>query len=71
MMESDVTKDGRFRYRQIYSSLSDDQCPPGFSNKLCLRRRAKFFESKGSDLYYCGGGENVQILCLKYILNLI
>ena len=64
-----MTKDGRFSYRQIFSYLADGQYPPGFSkaDKLGLRKRAKFFEAKGSDLYYCGGGENVHILCLKYI----
>ena len=64
-----MTKDGRFSYKQIFSYLSDGQYPPGFSkaDKLALRKRAKFFEAKGSDLYYCGGGENVHILCLKYI----
>ena len=31
VMESDVTKDGRFSYRQIFFYLSDGQYPPGFS----------------------------------------
>ena len=64
-----MTKDGRFSYRQIFSYLSDGQYPPGFSkaDKLALRKRATFFEAKGSDLYNCGGDENVHILCLKCI----
>ena len=63
-----MTKDGQISYRLIFLYLSDGQYPPGFSkaDKLGLRRRAKFFEAKGSDLYYCDGGENVHILCLKY-----
>ena len=41
-MESDVTKDGRFSYRHIFSYLSDGQYPPGFSkaDKLALRERS-------------------------------
>ena len=68
-----MTKDRRFSYRQIFSYLSDGQYLPWFSkaDKLGLRKRAKFF-AKGSDLYYCDGGENIHILCLKYIkFNLI
>ena len=65
-----MTKGGRFSYRQIFSYLS------GFLKQISqldlgIRRRAKFFEAKGSDLYYCGGGENVNILYLKYKLIFI
>ena len=60
-----MTKDGGFSYRQIFSYLSDDQYPLGFSkaDKLALRKTAKLFEAKGSDHYYCGGDENVYIYC--------
>ena len=60
-----MTKDGRFSYSQIFSYLSDDQYPLGFSkaDKLALRKTVKLFEAKGSDHYYCGGDENVYIYC--------
>ena len=47
----------------IYSPIF--QYPPGFSkaDMLALRKTAKLFEAKGSDHYYCGGDENVHILC--------
>ena len=45
-IESDVTKDGRFSCRQIFSYLSDGQYPPGFSkaDKLALRELAEWLE---------------------------
>ena len=69
MMKSDVTKDGRFTYRQLNIFLSfrwsNGQYPPGFSkaNKLALRKRAKSFETKKvlTFITQCGGGrENIQ-----------
>ena len=54
-------KDGCFSYREIFTYLLDSKYPSGFckADKLVLRKRAKFFEAKGSDLYYIGRGENV------------
>ena len=51
-------KDGRFSYREIFTYLLDSKYPSGFG-KADKRKRAKFFEAKGSDLYYIGRGENV------------
>ena len=45
-------KDGRFSYREIFTYLLDSKYLSGFckADKLALRKRAKFFEAKGSDL---------------------
>ena len=54
-------KDGRFSHRETVTNLLDSKYPSGFckADKLALRKRAKFFEAKGSDLYYIGRGQNV------------
>ena len=50
-----------FQLQEIFTYLLDSKYPSGFckADNLALRKRAKFFESKGSDLYYIGRGENV------------
>ena len=43
MIESDVTKDGQFSYREIFSYLSDGKYSSDFSkaDKSALQKRAK------------------------------
>ena len=49
--------DGRFTYNQLHVYLRDGSYPESYTmaNKAALRKRAKFFTSEGSDLFYVGG----------------
>ena len=52
--------DGRFAYATIHSYLDCGVYPKDFSksDKLALRKRAKYFCTKGADLYYVGGSSS-------------
>ena len=52
----DSQTDGRFEYNHLYQYLQDGTYPEGFTkaDKSGLRKRAKFFTSQGSELYYTG-----------------
>ena len=66
-----MTKDGQFSCREIFSYLSDGKYPSDLSkaDKLALLKSAKFYEAKGSCLYYSGRGENVHIVLINLELN--
>ena len=52
--------DGRFAYATIHCYLDCGVYPKDFSksDKLALRKRAKYFCTKGADLYYVGGSSS-------------
>ena len=52
--------DGRFAYATIHSYLDCGVYPKDFSksDKLALRKRAKYFCTKDGDLYYVGGSSS-------------
>ena len=60
-MENDnQAKQGRFRFNDIHHYLHDSRYPDGYtkSEKLALRKRAKFFCARGADLFYVGGASS-------------
>ena len=54
--KSEQLSDGRFEYTHLYKYLRDGTYPEGLTKaeKSGLRKRAKFFTTQGSDLYYTG-----------------
>ena len=50
-------QDGRFSFAIIYTYIKDRRYPNDFSksDKHALRKRAKFFKFKDTQLYYVGG----------------
>lgn len=51
-------QDGRFSFAEIYAYIKDGRYPSSFTkaDKQALRKRAKFFTVKDTQLYYVGGG---------------
>ena len=51
-------QDGRFSFAEIYTYIKDGRYPSSFTKayKQALRKRAKFFTVKDTQLYYVGGG---------------
>ena len=62
MASDDGNKDGRFSLKEIHQYLLQGVYPSSFSksDKQALRKRAKFFDVNGADLYYTGRGENLK-----------
>ena len=56
---------GRFTFNDIHRYLHDGRYPDGYtkSEKLALRKRAKFFCARGADLFYVGGASNKSLNC--------
>ena len=57
--KSEEQQDGRFSFAEIYTYyIKDGRYPSSFFkvDKQALRKRAKFFMVKGTQLYYVGGG---------------
>ena len=59
-MESETSEQGRFTCNVIHRYLRDGLYPEGYikTDKQALRKRAKFFKTKGADLYYVGGASS-------------
>ena len=51
---------GQFTFNDIHRYLHDGRYPDGYtkSEKLALRKRAKFFCARGADLFYVGGASS-------------
>ena len=48
---------GRFTYDQLFNYIREGAYPKGWTkeDKQAMRKRARYFEVKGSNLYYVGG----------------
>ena len=60
-MENDAQlEQGRFTFNDIHRYLRDGCYPDGYTkpDKLALRKRAKFFCTRGADLIYVGGSSS-------------
>ena len=57
MEESHSAREGRFLYSEIYDYINSGKYPTGFekADKLALRKRAKYFDVRGTKLVYLGG----------------
>ena len=55
----EIKQDGRFSFTEIYHYIKEGKYPNSFSkpDKQALRKRAKFFIIKDTQLYYIGGGK--------------
>ena len=60
---------GRFTSGQLYDYISEARYPEDWnkSDKQALRKRAKFFQVKGSNLYYIGGPGKRTYYCCCYL----
>ena len=56
--KSEEQQDGRFSFAELYTYITDGRYPSSFVkvDKQALRKRAKLFMVKGTQLYYIGGG---------------
>ena len=74
-MENDnQAEQGRFTFNDIHRYLHDGRYPDGYtkSEKLALRKRAKFFCARGADLFYVGGASSKSLNChlLSWVFSL-
>ena len=66
-MENDnQAEQGRFTFNDIHRYLHDGRYPDGYT-KLALRKRAKFFCTRGADLFLCRWSIKLQRRLLRNV----
>ena len=60
-------QNGRFSFAEIYAYVRDGRYPSNFTkvDKQALRKRAKFFIVKDTQLYYVGGGMYYNVMYIR------